>query len=322
MKLDATFTFHAKCALRIALGAAAAVFVAALLIRIDALERTVVDQRGKNADARREKASLERRLDAMEEASADDRAVFAAQLLALRGDLSAAGERTAESGSRSPFPFETVAAGIVELVCIDNADPAVYYTGSGTVIEKGGLILTNYHLLMSEDGSIIRFCGIGFTDDLQDPPLIEYLGAAVAGDEGLDLAVLQITEHLEDRALPEEFPWVEVAESRAAALDLNLGDPIFIGGYPGIGADTLTFTQGVVAGRVGKALIKTSALIDSGTSGGAAFDARGRYVGVPTAAAAGDIGGSLGYLISADAVDLFLTDYYAGELRLPRRDER
>jgi S1-C subfamily serine protease len=52
-------------------------------------------------------------------------------------------------------------------------------------------------------------------------------------------------------------------------------------------------------------------LIDSGTSGGAAFDADGNYIGVPTAAVSGDIGGSLGYLIGADIVDKFLIDYFA-----------
>ena len=73
----------------------------------------------------------------------------------------------------------------------------------------------------------------------------------------------------------------------------------------------------MVSGRVGDGLIKTSALIDSGTSGGAAFNADGRFIGVPTAAVRGDIGGSLGYLIGADVVDRFLQDFYKHELSAP-----
>jgi S1-C subfamily serine protease len=117
--------------------------------------------------------------------------------------------------------------------------------------------------------------------------------------------------------LPAEFPFLSLQDATKASDGLSLGDPIYIGGYPGIGADTFTFTQGVVSGRVGDELIKTSALIDSGTSGGAAFDSGGTYVGVPTAAAKGEIGGSLGYLIGANVIDRFIADFLAGKNKLP-----
>ena len=42
---------------------------------------------------------------------------------------------------------------------------------------------------------------------------------------------------------------------------------------------------------------------------GAAFDANGHYVGVPTAAAKGEIGGSLGFLIGANVVQDFLAAF-------------
>jgi S1-C subfamily serine protease len=113
--------------------------------------------------------------------------------------------------------------------------------------------------------------------------------------------------------LPASFPTIALGDGAEPFVMPRLGETVFIGGYPGIGADTLTFTQGVVSGQVGTDLIKTSALIDSGTSGGAAFDQRGRYIGVATAAVKGDIGGSLGYLISAAVVDRFLEDYYGAK---------
>ena len=210
----------------------------------------------------------------------------------------------------APFAMENLVPAVVQLVCIDNSDKEVYYTGSGTIVDKAGTIVTNEHILKSDDGTIIRFCGVGFTTDLHVPPKIEFVAASRAVHNTSDLAILQIVDRLDGQALPKSFPAIAMDQASSSAKSLNLGDAIFIGGYPGIGADTFTFTQGVVSGRVGTDLIKTSALIDSGTSGGAAFDARGRYVGVPTAAARGDIGGSLGYLISADIVDLFLTDYF------------
>ena len=215
----------------------------------------------------------------------------------------------------SPFTVDQVMGAVVEIICLDNDNKDVFYTGSGSIIDASGLVLTNQHVLMSGNGSMIRYCGIGFTTDIEQPPQIEFIAETTAlGGDDLDLAILQVVEHLDGNDLPEAFPVMDLNGSRDASKALRLGDQVFIAGYPGIGAETFTFTQGVVSGRVGKKLIKTSALIDSGTSGGAAFDQRGRYIGTPTAAAAGDIGGSLGYLIAADIVDDFLGEFYAGNL--------
>ena len=211
-------------------------------------------------------------------------------------------------GVEAPFRIEDVLPAIVEIICIDNNDQNTYYTGSGTVIDSAGFIVTNRHTLLSDDGSLIKFCGVGVTADPSSPPRVEFVAATVAIQQENDLALLRISERLDGAELPKAFSWISLLGSAEASLELRLGDEIFIGGYPGIGAETFTFTQGVVSGRVGERLIKTSALIDSGTSGGAAFDARGRYVGLPSAAARGKIGGSLGYLVGADAVDAFVRE--------------
>jgi S1-C subfamily serine protease len=212
---------------------------------------------------------------------------------------------------KPPFDVEGLLPSIVELFCLDNADQQVYYTASGTIIDDSGLILTNRHTLMSSDGSYIRYCGIGFTVDQRQPPKPEYVAVALAVHRTDDLAVLRITERIDGQAMTGDFDSLSLEGQSDAADALKLGDSIFIGGYPGVGAETFTFTEGVVSGRVGQGLIKTSALIDSGTSGGAAFDAEGRFVGVPVAAVRGEIGGSLGYLISAEVVDSFLVDFFA-----------
>ncbi|HJV33161.1 MAG TPA: serine protease [Patescibacteria group bacterium] len=314
---DPRFRFHAKCAAIIAGCAALATFLGAIYFRLERYDAIVEVQRGYEADARRLQAVMDQRFIALDAANVETRLVLEEKLGQLAERQIATDERSKAAVAKAPFPIETVMASIVEIVCIDNKDRDVYYTGSGTVIDKAGVILTNQHLLLSDDGTLIRLCGVGFTADLHQPPKIEYIAALEAVHEKSDLAVMRITEHLQQKALPTEFPALNLDASKASSLGLNLGDPIFIGGYPGIGADTFTFTQGVVSGRVGDALIKTSALIDSGTSGGAAFDGDGNYVGVPTAAARGDIGGSLGYLIGADTIEAFLKDYRAGTNLLP-----
>ncbi|MBN1585759.1 trypsin-like peptidase domain-containing protein [Candidatus Uhrbacteria bacterium] len=229
-------------------------------------------------------------------------------------DLFVRQEESERRGGQPPFSAESLLPSIVEVFCIDNGDQGVYYTASGTVIDSEGHILTNRHAMTSEDGSYIRHCGIGFTVDERQPPKPEYLAKAVAVHGRDDLAILKVTERLDGKPIGGGFVALPVAGQSEAANSLKLGDAVFIGGYPGVGAETFTFTEGVVSGRVGDGLIKTSALIDSGTSGGAAFDANGLFIGVPTAAIRGKIGGSLGYLIGADVVDRFLSDFYSRDL--------
>ncbi len=299
-----------------ALGVSAAVFLGVAGWRFIVVQERAVEQQRLDQQMSARQAALEKRLARVEASSRSDRSLLEQRLseLSLKQDTLRA--EAADAGS-SPFAIEKVIGSIVELVCVDNVDRQVYYTGSGTVIDKAGLIITNVHNLKSDDGSLIRFCGVGFTADLHVPPRIEYVAATAAVHRSTDLAVLQIVERLDGQPLPAEFPALSLNTSANAAKDLSLGDAVYIGGYPSLGAETFTFTQGVVSGRVGDELIKTSALIDSGTSGGAAFDRSGVYIGVPTAAARGEIGGSLGYLIGADVVDRFLADYYARRAALP-----
>jgi S1-C subfamily serine protease len=230
-------------------------------------------------------------------------------------DIIARQDRYDRSGGEgpigSPFDITDVMPSVIELVCLDNDDEDTFYSGSGTVVADHGLIVTNRHLLTSIDGSLIAYCGVGFTDDIGEPPSIEYIAQTSAVHDTTDLAILRIVERLDGGEVPSTFPALDL-QAAAATRRLSLGDEVFIAGYPGIGGETFTFTEGVVSGRLGAELVKTSALIDSGTSGGAAFDSTGTFIGVPTAAARGEIGGSLGYLIDAEVVDGFLAEYFGG----------
>lgn len=310
LHIDPTFRFHLRCALWISLFAAGAVAFGSIYLRLERLEALVQTQRGLEAENR----LLARRIDTAVLRDAADRAVVEDKIRALAEHQGEIDVRSREA-AKAPFSIEDVLPAIVEIVCIDNVDSDVYYTGSGVVFDSVGLILTNQHLLQSEDRSLIPLCGIGFTTDPLVPPRIRYAASVESMHEEVDLAVLRITDDLDGRPLPETFPARTAVDLKEASLALKLGDPIYIGGYPGIGAETFTFTQGVVSGRVGRELIKTSALIDSGTSGGAAFDSSGRFVGVPTAAAKGEIGGSLGYIISGEIADEFIANYFSSRDR-------
>jgi len=284
-----------------------ACFMGVVFVRFQQLNRVLEDSSKAMDNLVTSQQKLEGRLAEVERSGLADKTALEQKLKELSD------RQTTISGKRNdvkaPFPLEVVMKSIVEIVCIDNKNKNTYYTASGTSIDLSGLIITNRHILVSDDGSLIKYCGIGFTTDMAEAPSIDYIASTVAVHQQTDLALLKILERVDKGALPKEFPAISLAGSAKAADALNMGDPVFIGGYPDIGAETFTFTQGVVSGRVGNNYIKTSALIDSGASGGGGFDSDGHYIGVPTAAAKGEIGGSLGYLIGADVVDKFMTEY-------------
>lgn len=77
-------------------------------------------------------------------------------------------------------------------------------------------------------------------------------------------------------------------------------------GYPEIGGETITLTNGTVSGFTAqagigeRALIKTDATIAGGNSGGAAVDAAGNLVGIPTKARASENGPAVDCRSQAD----------------------
>jgi len=143
-----------------------------------------------------------------------------------------------------------------------------YSTGSGFVIDsKNGYILTNYHVV--EESNKIT---VTFVDEK------EYDATLVGGDEINDVAVLKIDA--------KDLVHVTVGNSD----DLKVGDDILVIGNP-LGDLTFTLTRGIVSGtdreiNTGEYTIRTfqtDAAINSGNSGGPAFDATGAVVGIASA---------------------------------------
>ena len=160
-------------------------------------------------------------------------------------------------------------------------------SGSGTIVDESGLILTNYHVVDPEV--------VGAYDDIalyvgaapEDVPDIAYFGGLAAWDEELDLAIIRITRNrnginVDPEAL--DLKTVTLGDSD----DLEIGGNLTVLGYPAIGEGSLELTKGSVSGFLAaegrkQAWIKTDARIAAGNSGGGTFDERGNLVGVPTA---------------------------------------
>ncbi|MPY90968.1 MAG: PDZ domain-containing protein [Luteitalea sp.] len=145
--------------------------------------------------------------------------------------------------------------------------------GSGFIIDKAGLILTNNHVVEGADNIDVGFFG-GASDD--------YYPARIVGRDPLtDSALIQLTR-LPDRELPvarfgnsdliQPGDWV-----MAIGNPFDIGHSISVGIISGLGRP-LNVAEGR---RVGT--LQTDAAINPGNSGGPMLNIRGEVVGMNTA---------------------------------------
>ncbi len=126
------------------------------------------------------------------------------------------------------------------------------WTGSGTLVDPTGIVLTNCHVASPRDMGMSAppadRLAIAITDRSDEPPAISYFAEVVAKDPRLDLAVLRIVADSRGRRVQGlRLPTVPLGDSDT----MQLGDRLAIFGYPGIGGETVTFTSGNVSGFTG-----------------------------------------------------------------------
>jgi S1-C subfamily serine protease len=196
----------------------------------------------------------------------------------------------------------------VQIVCTDGADN--WFSGSGTIIDPKGIILTNRHVVEGAYGNI---CYIGFLESInqepnfgseQNPNLAEV--KYITTDNSMDAAVLYLnnTNNL-------TLPYVNIWNSNSS--NLKFGDKIEVIGYPGIGGSTITYTSGDFSGFGGQSdgtqnYIKTTAVLEHGNSGGSAYNQRGEFVGIPSMVVSGSLN-SISYILSVDSIKKWLSGF-------------
>ena len=168
----------------------------------------------------------------------------------------------------------------------NEVEETMYSQGSGVVIQDGGYILTNYHVI--EDGDSYQVL----------LPNGEKTEAELAGsDSSLDLAVLKVTGEGADQLVP-----VAVGSSG----DLLVGSTVIAIGNPGGEVLANTVTQGIVSALErsdvnGKNTTRTvdyiqhDAAINSGNSGGGLFNYKGELVGINTLKYSGSVYSSVSF---------------------------
>ena len=170
--------------------------------------------------------------------------------------------------------------------------------GAGVIIEAGGVIVTNYHVIKGSDEIIVV---------LADRR--EFEAEVVGTDEATDLAVLRIHAGQEPLPLVElgDSDWLEVGD-----LVLAIGNPFGVG---------QTVTSGIVSALARTSIglsslgsfIQTDAAINPGNSGGALVTLDAKLIGVNTAIysrGGGSIG--IGFAIPSNLVRVVVDGIVSG----------
>jgi putative serine protease PepD len=180
-------------------------------------------------------------------------------------------------------------------------------SGSGSVIDKEGHILTNYHVVEGASRLSVSFGGEQV-----------YPATYVGGDPDTDLAIVKVTPPKEGLTL------IPMGDSN----NLLVGQKVLAIGNP-FGLDR-TLTTGVISGlerpiraknnRPIDAAIQTDASINPGNSGGPLLDKYGRMIGInsqilsPSGASAG-----VGFAVPVNTAKRIIPELISfGEVRRPK----
>ena len=158
--------------------------------------------------------------------------------------------------------------------------------GSGFIIKKDGVVVTNNHVIANAEDIIVR------VDDK------EYSAKVLGADPYADIAVLKIKDS------NANFATVNFGDSDKARVGdwvVAIGNPFGLGG---------TVTSGIISARNRDInltryddFIQTDASINQGNSGGPLFNLKGEVIGINTAIIAPGQSGSIGigFAIPANA---------------------
>ena len=181
------------------------------------------------------------------------------------------GQLTPAVGVHNIEVFRAISPGVVSIN--STRQPRGFFdaggqgSGSGSVIDEQGHVLTNYHVIEGADVLTVSFGGEK-----------TYPAKVIGGDPDTDLAVLQVN------GAPQGLKVVPLGDSDR----LTVGQKVLAIGNP-FGLDR-TLTTGVISGlqrpiearngRIIEGAIQTDASINPGNSGGPLLDSQGRMIGI------------------------------------------
>ena len=180
----------------------------------------------------------------------------------------------------NPFPFQFPPGSPFEDMFKDFNRPTerkATALGSGFIIDKKGIVVTNNHVIQGAEDIIVSMNGSK-----------EYKAKVIGKDPYMDLAVLKIESN--EKFIPVSFG--DSDKARVGDWVIAIGNPFGFGG---------TVTSGIISSRnrdIGLTryddFIQTDASINQGNSGGPLFNLDGKVIGINTAIIAPGASGSIG----------------------------
>ena len=164
--------------------------------------------------------------------------------------------------------------------------------GSGVILSKEGLIVTNHHVINEANEISVRLSN-GET----------HKATLIASDVQTDLAVIRIqADNLQPAVL-------------GSSDEMYVGDAVYAIGNP-LGSLGGTVTEGILSAKdreitiegQSMTLLQTSAAINPGNSGGGLFNAKGELIGVVNAKSSGSDIEGLGFAIPIDIAKNVVND--------------
>ena len=169
----------------------------------------------------------------------------------------------------NPFPFEFPPGSPFEDMFKDFGTPQKRKSsalGSGFIIDKEGIVITNNHVIQGAEDILVRVNGDK-----------EYKAKVLGADPGMDIAVLKM--ETDEKFIPVKFG--DSDKARIGDWVIAIGNPFGFGG---------TVTSGIISARnrsIGLSryedFIQTDASINQGNSGGPLFNMDGDVIGINTA---------------------------------------
>ncbi len=168
-------------------------------------------------------------------------------------------------------------------------------SGSGFLISDDGYILTNNHVVSDAEEITV------YLEDGTD-----YEAEVIGRDLVRDIAVIKIDA--------EDLPYLEFGDP----IEVALGESVVVLGYP-LGDEDVSITSGIVSkvdfddGR-NISWIQTDSAVNPGNSGGPMLNMQGQVVGVVAAKMVGVSVEGIGFAISANTVNTYLSRLMDGEI--------
>ncbi|HLX63163.1 MAG TPA: trypsin-like peptidase domain-containing protein [Planctomycetota bacterium] len=232
------------------------------------LKKKMTDEQKKTSDLKYESEMIDHRFAAASSNSA---------LSAIkRAQDDAEDERAIREGRDVGNAMTRLMAAVEKSVVVIHTDKGL---GSGFIVEPGGTVVTNYHVVAGANRVTIQMQTRNSTE------MTEIRGAkVVAAAPELDLALIQLGKAPDDIGVEGNWPAVEIRRRPGA-----VGESVFAIGSPGTrdgGALDYTITTGIISAdrsQNGASMLQMTVPVNPGNSGGPLFDSKGSVVGVVSA---------------------------------------